>query len=362
MTPTMCMTRWDANRQDIAGCEMKHLLIDFDSVIPNLALMKISTWAKAKGDQVYLNDDSIEPDEIWLSCIFTWNAQKAKSALSLYAMRYPSAKIHYGGTGFDFFLPYGSPEWKKLPLDIESTKPDYDLYDDDRIVGFCQRGCDRKCQFCVVWRKEGRISENDFHRLTEWVPPDRNKVLLLDNDIALAERWKHDCVLNDAKDMGVRLSITQGYDIRTIYKEPDRAYQLAESKPWSFTFNERMLYIAWDLPQYEIMVRKGIETLVDAGFRKGQITCYVLVGYKTTFEQDVHRVNDVLRNEYGVLAYVMPYNNRKDSQDINNMRRWANKRQLYKLMDFRDYDTHFRSKKEAFVKASNDLYGKEVIT
>ena len=73
---------------------MKHLLIDFDSVIPNLALMKISTWAKAKGDQVYLNDDSIEPDEIWLSCIFTWNAQKAKSALSLYAMRYPLAKIH----------------------------------------------------------------------------------------------------------------------------------------------------------------------------------------------------------------------------------------------------------------------------
>ena len=29
---------------------MKHLLIDFDSKIPNLALMKISAWAKAKGN------------------------------------------------------------------------------------------------------------------------------------------------------------------------------------------------------------------------------------------------------------------------------------------------------------------------
>ncbi len=28
---------------------MKHLLIDFDSKIPNLALMKISAWAKARG-------------------------------------------------------------------------------------------------------------------------------------------------------------------------------------------------------------------------------------------------------------------------------------------------------------------------
>ena len=40
---------------------MKHLLIDFDSKIPNLALMKISAWVKLKGDEVFLNDDSIVP-------------------------------------------------------------------------------------------------------------------------------------------------------------------------------------------------------------------------------------------------------------------------------------------------------------
>ncbi len=323
---------------------MKHLLIDFDSKIPNLALMKISAWAKLKGDEVFLNDDSIVPDEIWLSCIFTWNAPQAKSAIELYKIRFPNASIHYGGTGFDFFLQYGSPEWKKLPEEIEAMNPDYDLYDDDRIVGFCQRGCDRKCQFCVVWRKEGRISENKFHRMTEWVPPNKNKVLLLDNDIALADRQKHDLVLTDARDMGIKLSITQGYDIRTIYKEPDRAQQLADHKPWSFTFSEHMLYIAWDLPQYETMVQKGIESLLDAGFRPKEITCYVLVGFNTTFKQDIYRVNDVLRNKYGVLAYVMPYNNRKDSQEINNLRRWANRRQLYMSMDFRDYEQNFRTK------------------
>ena len=35
---------------------MRHLLIDYDSTIPNLALMRISAWAKAKGDAVYLNE------------------------------------------------------------------------------------------------------------------------------------------------------------------------------------------------------------------------------------------------------------------------------------------------------------------
>ena len=44
----------------------KHLLIDYDSTIPNLALMKISSWAKQKGDQVYLNQIDDEPDYIWL--------------------------------------------------------------------------------------------------------------------------------------------------------------------------------------------------------------------------------------------------------------------------------------------------------
>ena len=75
---------------------MKHLLIDFDSTIPNLALMKISAWAKQRGDEVYLNNDSIEPDQIWLSCLFTWNADKAKSALEMYKFRFPNAIIHYG--------------------------------------------------------------------------------------------------------------------------------------------------------------------------------------------------------------------------------------------------------------------------
>lgn len=316
-------------------CSMNHLLIDFDSTIPNLALMRISAWAKARGDKVFLNSANAMPDEIWLSAIFTWHKAKAFNALEMYRTLYPSAKIHYGGTAFDWGRGVGNRI--QLPPEIEATEPDYWLYNDDRAVGFCQRGCDRKCQFCDVWRKEGRIADNKYRRLRDWVPDGFSKVLLLDNDLALADEWKHNQVLNDAKEMELKLSITQGYDIRCITKE--RAQLLAENKPWDTSFRARMLYFSWDYPQIEPWVRRGIEILEDAGFTGRQLTCYMLVGFGTTHEQDMHRI-DVLWNEYGVYPYVMIYNNDKSNKMIRALARWVNKRWLFKSVPFGEYTSN----------------------
>lgn len=323
---------------------MNHLLIDFDSKIPNLALMKISAYAKSNGDLVYLNNIDEDPDHIWLSAIFTWNKDRALSSLEILKYLYPNAVIHYGGTAFDWGRTSNRIE---LPENIEKMNPDYTLYNDDRAVGFCQRGCNRKCSFCDTWRKEGRIDNNTYRRLNEWVPDNFKKVLLLDNDIALAEAWKHDQVLNDAMSMGVKLSITQGYDIRCV--TPERASLLAQNKPFSTSFTERMLYFSWDYIQNEKWVRKGIEILKDAGFKGRELTCYTIVGFNTTHEQDIYRA-EILRNEYGILTYIMPYNNIITSQEMRNLRRWANKRQLYKSMDFPEYNMHFRAKNNGIVQ------------
>jgi len=54
-------------------------LIDFDSTIPNLALMKISTYHKALGDKVTLSQGEhvgfrdTEPDKIYASIIYKKN-------------------------------------------------------------------------------------------------------------------------------------------------------------------------------------------------------------------------------------------------------------------------------------------------
>jgi hypothetical protein len=109
---------------------MKIGLIDNDFVsrdnhnFPNLALMKLSTFHKQKGNEVELiGFNEINPntlfsnnfDEIYVSKAFS------DSFTPDYIFKLGNVKV--GGTGFYFD--------KALPLDyeIEHSKPDYSLYD-----------------------------------------------------------------------------------------------------------------------------------------------------------------------------------------------------------------------------------------
>lgn len=289
-----------------------HLLIDFDSKIPNLALMKISSYLKYIGDKVFLNKANEDFDEVWLSCIFTWNREKAFQAINMYKSM--GKIVHYGGTGFDWGQITNRIE---LPPEIEVQMPDYSLYpDDDRAIGFSQRGCDRKCEFCDVWKKEGKLAKSYIP--IKLIVGDRKKLLLLDNDIALSEF--HDQIINECRELKVKLSITQGYDVRCITKE--KAEFLAKDKPYDLDFKHRRIYIAWDYLGIEKWVEKGIETLLNAGFHGYEIYCYMVCGFNTTHDEDLYRFFKII--EFGANPYVMPFNNRKDDKWLNAFKRYVN--------------------------------------
>lgn len=276
--------------------------------------MKISQHFKQKQEQVYLNIPQGDYDEVWLSCIFTWNREKAKSAIAF--QKVLGKKVHYGGTGFDWGWDNNRIE---LPPEIENQMPDYSLYpDDDRAIGFSQRGCDRKCEFCDVWKKEGKIQQN-YIPIRFIVPEDRNKLLLLDNDIALSD--SHNQIIDECREIGVKLSITQGYDIRCMTKE--RAEYLAEDKPWDLDFKKRRIYIAWDYLGIENFVKNGIEMLLEAGFKSSEIYCYMVCGFNTTHQEDLYRFYKLM--EWGANPYIMPFNNRKDDKWLNHFTRYVNR-------------------------------------
>ena len=67
------------------------LLIDVDSVIPNLALMHISAWRKSLGIDAGFHID--DPDEVWASIVFKRNAHMADGLRHFY----PDAEIDVGG-------------------------------------------------------------------------------------------------------------------------------------------------------------------------------------------------------------------------------------------------------------------------
>ena len=286
------------------------LLVDIDSKIPNLALMKISAWHKAAGDIVGFAIQN--PDKVYISCIFTKNAGPARGV----ATYYPDAEIDIGGTGISLT--------KQLPEEIEAMKPDYDLYPSTYSQGFTTRGCIRKCPFCVVPKKEGMIRPAthpaDFH------DPRFDTCMIMDNNLfAAPESWQTD-VFQWFIENKIKMLSPQGWDIRLI--TPDRAARLKAVR------HAGKIHFAWDNMKDEPAVMRGVDTLTNAGFTKAShlISFYVLAGFNTTFDQDVYRAQKL--KDVGVQAFVMPF---KQTPQIKALARWANRPQLFWSCSFADY-------------------------
>lgn len=297
---------------------LQALLVDVDSKIPNLALMKLSHWLRDQGftpTLFQMHGHPLVPLQAgffhaWISCVFSWNKNLAHSTQRYYeSIGVPS---DIGGSGVSLVT--------KLPERIESLAPDYSLYKDDRAVGFVQRGCIRKCEFCIVPQKEGRLAENPYMPLETWVPASFKKVLLLDNEFAACYYEKQ--VLDSVRQHGWKLSITQGYDLRCV--TPEKAALLAGNKPYDLKFREKRLYCAWDYLAIEPYVRQGIERLLKAGFKGREIMCYCLVGFNSNHAQDYYRFWSLWK-QYGVLPFFMRYNLRKDDRFLNALSRYVNR-------------------------------------
>ena len=131
-------------------------LIDVDGHnFPNIPLMKLSAYHKAKGDHVE-----------WYKPLITGHVDVAYCAKVFgftpdYQYPIDAEKIIKGGTGYCIELQDGRELYHhrgtNLPDEIEHHYPDYALYGiENKAFGFLSRGCPRGCPFCVVKNKEGR--------------------------------------------------------------------------------------------------------------------------------------------------------------------------------------------------------------
>jgi len=282
-------------------------LIDVDSKIPNLALMQVSSYHKAKGDIVGFNID--DPDSVFISCIFKRNGANARGISKFY----PNAKVYLGGSGINY-------NW--LPKEMQKIYPDYNLYNMDFSIGFTTRGCIRKCPFCIVPVKEGEIQRWQY--IKEFYNPEFTKIMLLDNNIFADREWffkNTDFIIEN----DLQVDIAQGLDIKLLDRE--YAERLRDLK-WCTTMK-----FAFDNMSDEKAVREGIQLLKDVGIDiRHQIQFYVLVGFNTTPEQDKYRCR--LLKELGTNAFVMPY---IKNDWTSRIARWANRKWLYWCCDIDEY-------------------------
>ena len=124
---------------------MKIGLCDVDSHNwPNLCLMKLSTYHKARGDHVEWWRPEGQYDRVYKSRVFTDTYSKDTITVT------NAGEVVCGGTGYGL--------GPNLPDEVEHTYPDYSIYPQFSGIayGFLSRGCPRNCGFCLVSDKIGR--------------------------------------------------------------------------------------------------------------------------------------------------------------------------------------------------------------
>lgn len=306
-------------------------LIDVDSKIPNLALMKISSYYKALGEEVEFVHPNKQYEKIFASAIFTRSRHECEKLIDMYG-----DKLEIGGTGWNLN--------KVLPDDIEYSKPDYDLYSVEEIasrmkgimtkerklkkateivnagMGFSSRGCVRECGFCFVPKKEGKFK--NVAEIKDLINPKSNVLILHDNNLTADPH----CIekLHEIRDRKLIVDINQGCDVRLVNDSIAKA--LSEVK------HLRSVHYAWDLMGFETQVMKGITTL-SKYIKLYKHMCFMLVGFNTTFEEDVYRFRKL--RELKVDPFVMIYN-QKDDIKLKHFARWVNSR-IYKSCSWDSY-------------------------
>jgi hypothetical protein len=300
-----------------------------DSKIPNLAIMKLSAWHKAQGETIIFPWHGQAVDRLLVSLVFTRNRKEAEH-LPKYA--------EIGGTGWDYTV--------KLPDEVEAMTPDYDLYSIDYGIGFLWRGCVNKCSFCVVPKKEGDM--NQVARIGDLLNPKSSRLVLLDNNLTAAPNVVD--MLTEMAERKLQVNITQGMDIRRMTPEIARA--LAKVNFSNHTWTSKQVHFAFDNPGTEPAVRRGVATLKEAGIKPYRLMFYMLCGFNTTWEEDMHRFKTL--RELGCDPYVMSYQNldgKPVEQDprLRHFERWVNAR-IYKACRWEDY----KPAQEAIAKANGD--------
>lgn len=282
-------------------------LIDIDSSIPNIALMKISTYHKNLKDNV----------EFWQGPLFTYKYDKIYASKIFDFTKYPYGfpkNCTLGGIGYDLNII--------LPNEIEYLCPDYSLYPTcNYSIGFITRGCNRNCKFCKVPTKEGKIKFNQMW--DSFKNPNGKWWMFLDNNILAYEN--HINILKEIVEKKMIIDFNQATDIRLVNEQ--NAEYLVKIK-WNTYYR-----FSFDWVFLDKIIQEKAKMLLELGMSPYKMFCYVLIGYNTTFEEDLYRVE--LLRKLKINPFVMPYNKFDYYQKIFS--RWVNHKAIFKSVKWVDY-------------------------
>ena len=287
-------------------------LCDIDSHNwPDLCLMKLSAYHKARGDHVEWWRPEGRYDRVYKSRVFTDTYSQDTITVT------NAGEVVCGGTG------YGPGP--NLPDVVEHTCPDYSIYPQFSGIayGFLSRGCPRNCGFCLVSDKEGRRSIQVADLAEFW--NGQKEIKLLDANLLACP--DHEKLILQLAESRAYVDFSQGLDIRLI--TPDNVALLNRVRT-------KAIHFAWDNPDIDLTpdFRRFLELTAIKNVRKRKV--YVLTNYGSTHEQDLYRV-EILRG-MGYDPYVMVYDRPSAPAITRQLQRWVNNKRIFHTVpNFADY-------------------------
>jgi len=311
------------------------LLVDVDSTIPNIALMRLSEYYKYRGYTVQLKQLSIpiyKPlkseliidtsiyEKVFVSAIFQGTMQNVKFS--------DYSNVDIGGTGSDNIH-------KTLPSEIEKSDCDYSIYPDaDTSIGFISRGCIRNCEFCVVREKEGNLRQvAEPHDIIR-----HRKVKFLDNNfLALPNHLE---ILSDLVKMKeTKMQFNQGLDIRLVTHENVKLLsQLNYMGEYIFAFDNLNL---------KGIVEKKLSVLKQYISKDWRIKFFLYCHPDMNIPNDMY-YRILWCKENKVLPYFMRHQScwtSSNRQTYNDFSAWCNQPGIFKTHDYKNFCIKRRTNK-----------------
>ncbi len=268
------------------------LLLDVDSRLPNLALMKLSRYFKEQGRRVVLARRQAFAggvEAVYASAVFP--RPYTQKLVDKLRKHYGNSLI-VGGSGVDVRMRH--------PKEVEQTPADYSLYPElgDRAIGFITRGCPFHCPFCIVPLKEGK--NRQVAALDDLLTDGRRKLILLDDNILAHHRAEE--FLQEMAAHKVEVNFNQTLDLNLVDRE--KARLLKRIRCSTLRFTRRVYHFSLNDHRNLDELRRKYQMF---GFgSRDNVEFICMYGFNTTLAEDVERFR-FLRSLPGAYVFVQEY-------------------------------------------------------
>lgn len=265
-----------------------------------IGLLKIASYLKDKNNKTKLvrglpidliKQSEIvrfDPDEVWVTSLFTYWSKYVKDAVRYYKALFPNAKVVVGGI-YASLMPKHCKKftgcdkvYNGVMKKAEKYEPAYELIENsnpspvDYQILHASRGCKRRCKFCGTWKIEPEfVPKKSIKKEVKY-----RKIVFYDNNF-LANPYVED-ILDELAEMKRSHNILwcesqSGFDGRQLMDKP---YLGEMIKKAAFRYPR----IAWDWRYQEYpKIKKQIDILMKAGYKSKHIFIFMLYNWDITF-------------------------------------------------------------------------------